>query len=74
MDSLNGKIEVPWQISLVVHDILWLTRCFSHISFQHIFREANFVAYVVALIGHFLGATKRNSSLPLSAYNALAFD
>lgn len=32
------------------------------------------MAYAAALTGHSLGATMWNSSLPLSAYNALGFD
>lgn len=52
IDAINGKIATLWKIKFLVLDIIFLSYRFASIGFNHIFREANFVADSFALLGH----------------------
>lgn len=52
IDCVNNMVSVPWSSSLHVQDIRMLSTYCEEVSFQHIFREANFTADVVASLGH----------------------
>lgn len=47
----RGDWKRPWHISQVISDIKGLALKFVEISWHHIFREANFVANVIAHVG-----------------------
>ena len=44
----------PWEIDLLIADVLHSLSAFSEVQFTHIFREANTVADKVAELGHLL--------------------
>ncbi|ONH91666.1 hypothetical protein PRUPE_8G128400 [Prunus persica] len=70
IDCVNNLVSVPWSISLLVQDIRLLNSYCEEISFQHIFREANFTADDVATLGHSLTPSRLwNRGLPLSQLN-----
>ncbi|KAI5339698.1 hypothetical protein L3X38_018970 [Prunus dulcis] len=58
IDCVNNLVLVPWSISLLVQDIQLLSSYCEEISFQHIFREANFTADAVASLGHSLTSSR----------------
>ncbi|CAL8155365.1 unnamed protein product [Prunus armeniaca] len=67
IDCVNNVVSVPWSISLLVQDIRVLSSYCEEISFQHIFREANFTTNVVASLGHNLAPSRLwDRGLPLS--------
>ncbi|CAL9010563.1 unnamed protein product [Prunus brigantina] len=57
IDCINNKISAPWNIHLLVQDIRLLSSYCEEISFQHVFREANFTADALANLGHSLNPT-----------------
>lgn len=52
IDTINGRIDIPWRIKFFVQDIRFLACQFSNITFQHIHRETNFVADSLDDLGH----------------------
>ncbi|CAL2255073.1 unnamed protein product [Prunus armeniaca] len=54
IDCVNNLVSVPWSISLLVQDIRLLSSYCKEVSFQHIFREANFTADAIASLGRSL--------------------
>ncbi|CAL2236970.1 unnamed protein product [Prunus armeniaca] len=52
IDCVNNVVSVPWNVSLHVQDIRMLSTYCEEVSFQHIFREANFTVDVIASLGH----------------------
>lgn len=43
---------MPWCLKSIIKDILTIALNFDAISFQHVFREANFTVDSVTSIGH----------------------
>ncbi|BFG41450.1 hypothetical protein CerSpe_277240 [Prunus speciosa] len=75
IDCVNNVVSIPWSISLLVQDIRVMSYYFEEISFQHIFREANFTADAVASLGHnFAPSRLWDCELPLSFSVPFYFD
>ncbi|CAL9022783.1 unnamed protein product, partial [Prunus brigantina] len=75
IDCVNKVVSVPWSISLLVQDILVLSSYCEEISFQHIYREANFTTDDVASLGHNLAPSWLwDCGLPLSCSIPFYFD
>lgn len=75
IDAVNEKIASPWKIKFLVLDILSLSHRFASIVFNHIFREANFVADSLVLLGHSTSPSMLwSNELPLSSNSAFQFD
>ncbi|KAI5342021.1 hypothetical protein L3X38_009896 [Prunus dulcis] len=75
IDCVNNMVSIPWSISILVQDIWVLSSYCEEISFQHIFREANFTADVVASLGHNLAPSRLwDRGLPLSCSVPFYFD
>ncbi|XP_004308776.1 PREDICTED: putative ribonuclease H protein At1g65750-like [Fragaria vesca subsp. vesca] len=72
INYVQGKCDIPWRIISFIKEIAHLSDSFESIAFAHIYREANFLADVVASCGHGLSNPKmwlnRLSSSYLSAY------
>ncbi|KAI5355434.1 hypothetical protein L3X38_008329 [Prunus dulcis] len=51
IDCINNKVSIPWSIHLIVQDIRLLSSYCEAISFQHIFRKANFTADTLVNLG-----------------------
>lgn len=45
-DAISGKIDIPWKIKFIVHDIITFSHQLSNILFHHILREANFLMLI----------------------------
>lgn len=67
IDAINGRIDVPWWIKFLVHDIHTLVRGFSDVVFRHIFTEVNFIADNSVDFGH-------STSSSLLLHNQSGFD
>lgn len=52
IDNINEKWAIPWHRKSLVQDIKATANDFIFISFKHIYREANFVAYKITHLGH----------------------
>ncbi|XP_068323190.1 uncharacterized protein [Pyrus communis] len=75
IEAILRKCNVLWRIRAIIEDLKWLASSFESISWNHIYREANFVAYAITSYGHglenlhvWVGCT------PLVVSNALLFD
>ena len=56
IEAVKGQIDSPWRLIKLVQDIRRLASSFDSISFRHVFRETNFVADVIANLGHSTGS------------------
>nr|XP_011468499.1 PREDICTED: uncharacterized protein LOC101309181 [Fragaria vesca subsp. vesca] len=52
IDAINGKLSPPWRLQKIVQDIRTIATSFSSVCFNHVYREANFVADAFANEGH----------------------
>ncbi|KAL6129980.1 hypothetical protein ACLB2K_068362 [Fragaria x ananassa] len=52
IDAINGKLSSPWRLQKIVQDIRTIATSFSSVCFNHVYREANFVANAFANEGH----------------------
>ena len=73
IDAINGKCKIPWRIRSVINDIKNLATQFDSISFQHIWREANFSADALAHIGHNVEVESWSSNFPEVVLKAICF-
>ncbi|ONI34994.1 hypothetical protein PRUPE_1G509200 [Prunus persica] len=75
IDCINNKVLVPWSIHLIVQDIRLLSSYCEEISFQHIFRKANFTADALANLGHSLNPSHLwERGIPLGCSALFYFD
>ena len=44
IQAVQGRIQPPWEIQVLVQDILFYLQTCNHVLVQHIFREGNRVA------------------------------
>ncbi|KAI5338965.1 hypothetical protein L3X38_018237 [Prunus dulcis] len=58
IDCVKQEADPPWCICILIHDIKLLSSFCGHLSFNHIYREANFTADAVANLGHGLHPSK----------------
>ncbi|VVA35847.1 PREDICTED: ribonuclease [Prunus dulcis] len=74
IDSIRGKVNLPWCIQQIIHDISALSSSVTSVQFQHVFREANFTADAVAKLGHgFSNEVLREHGLRLSVRTPFYF-
>ncbi|KAH0987849.1 hypothetical protein GBA52_015026 [Prunus armeniaca] len=75
IDSILNKATPPWSICHIIKDIWSLSSSVNQVRFQHVFREANFTADVVAKLGHELSSQMFwEFGLPLSVCSPFYFD
>ncbi|KAI5322447.1 hypothetical protein L3X38_031519 [Prunus dulcis] len=75
IDCVKQEADPPWSICILIHDIKLLSSFCGHLSFNHIYREANFTADAVANMGHGLHSSKLwESGLPLNCSVPFFFD
>ncbi|KAL6227690.1 hypothetical protein ACLB2K_001647 [Fragaria x ananassa] len=75
IDAVNGKISTPWRLQQIIEDIKNLAQEFQEISFNHIYREANFAADATASLGHSItGRRDWFQPLPRSIGRMILFD
>lgn len=48
MDCVKKKVAIKWSVHLVVQDIWQLSSSCESVSFEHVFREANFTVDALA--------------------------
>ena len=52
IDAVNGVSAPPWRLKKIIEDISILVQDLEAVQFNHIFREANFVADAIADFCH----------------------
>jgi len=52
IDTINSKIQAPWQVDSIIKDIKALMETTTSITFHHIFCEVNVTADWMAWFGH----------------------
>ena len=52
INAVNQVSAPPWRLLSLLQDIKLLGSSFESSSFKHVFREANFVANILANLGH----------------------
>ena len=57
IQAVQGCIQPPWEIHVLVQDILFYLQQCNHVKVQHIFREGNRVADWLAKLGLSLSST-----------------
>ena len=57
IQAVQGCIQPPWEIHVLVQDILFYLQKCNHVIVQHIFREGNRVADWLAKLGLSLSST-----------------
>ncbi|KAI5338363.1 hypothetical protein L3X38_017634 [Prunus dulcis] len=69
------KVHPPWSIQQIIQDIWLLNSSAVYVCFQHVFREANFMANAVAKLNHGLSSQVCwELGLPLSICSPFYFD
>ncbi|KAL6218551.1 hypothetical protein ACLB2K_011761 [Fragaria x ananassa] len=75
IDAVNGKISAPWRLQQIIEDIKNLAQEFQEISFNHIYREANFAADATTSLRHSItGRRDWFQPLPRSIGRMIMFD
>ncbi|XP_004298099.1 PREDICTED: uncharacterized protein LOC101307008 [Fragaria vesca subsp. vesca] len=75
INVINGVSAPPWRLLKLCQDIKSLRSSFEFISFKHVFKEANFVAYAIANFDHRLdNSCVWEECVPPDAVLALTFD
>lgn len=74
IQAILGKCSIHWRIRAIIKDIKWLVSSFESISWNYIYREANFVADAITSFGHGLeNFHVWMSCIPSVASDALLF-
>ena len=58
IQAVQGRIQPPWEIQVLVQDILYYLQKCNHVIVHHIFREGNRAADWLAKLGLSLSSTK----------------
>ncbi|KAL6198815.1 hypothetical protein ACLB2K_028603 [Fragaria x ananassa] len=75
IDIVNGVCDPPWRLVKVFQDNKLLSCNFESIRFRHVFREANFMANVLANLRHRVDNSRLwVECVPPEASLALTFD
>ncbi|KAL6191398.1 hypothetical protein ACLB2K_037789 [Fragaria x ananassa] len=56
INCVKGSCAIPWKLKSLIRDVLALANSFVSITFSHTYREANFLADDLALVGHSLSS------------------
>jgi len=51
IQAVQGRIQPPWEIQVLVQDILYYLQNYNHVIVHHIFREGNRAADWLAKLG-----------------------
>ncbi|KAL6206879.1 hypothetical protein ACLB2K_024125 [Fragaria x ananassa] len=75
INCVNGKFKCPWRLIQLIQVIRSLASSIHSISFQHVFREANFAANELVNFGHQLSSPCHwDSSFPPILRQTINFD
>ena len=75
INCVRGVTKAPWRLLHIIQDIKEIASTFDSFSISHVFREANFAANSLALLGHSsVSRLKWADNWPRSVLDKINFD